>query len=130
MLWRQYFPAVMAMGMANMFGDDDEDGGVVVTGTKHKPMVTLQFSDGPYTLNRAMVDHLGGADEVLKYEEAAKHITADEFLKKFWGLVSADAINKAAAVIVAQHLANPLHTRELNLEEDITFINPFGGLGY
>ena len=104
--------------------DEDKIGFVITTAVK-EDFVMLEFSDGPYTLNKAMVEHLGGKEEVLKYTEQAKHITADDFVKGFWNLVSADAVNKTVDFIVQQHLANPLHTLELNLDADVEFVNPF-----
>lgn len=103
----------------------EEQEGFVVTGDEKEEFVMLEFSDGVFTLNKAMVAHLGGAEEVRKYTDQAKLITRDEFVKGFWQLVSAAAINNTANVIVQQHLANPFNTREINLENDFIAINPF-----
>ena len=100
--------------------------GFVIAENEASEFVTLEFSDGPYTLNRAMVAHLGGVDEVRSYASQAKSITKDEFVERFWQLVSNAAVNDTIDLIVQQHLANPLHTQQQILDEDVTFINPFG----
>jgi hypothetical protein len=105
--------------------DDDDETAAVITAAPVATAVTLQFADGVYTLNRAMVAHLGGTAQVLEYADAARLITRQQFVDGFWQLVAADVVNRVQQQIVSAHLARaqPL----LTLDEDVTFIKPFGG---
>ena len=68
-------------------------------------VVTLQFADGPHSLNRALVAHLGGPAEVRKYAGDAKNLTHSEFIKRFWTTVEKTAVNSAVNNMINNHLA-------------------------
>lgn len=81
----------------------DKIGHVIVETTGE--IVELEFADGTHRLNRALVAHLGGPDEVRKFASEAKNITHQEFVQRFWHLVEKSAIKGAVNNVIQNHFA-------------------------
>jgi len=64
----------------------------------------MEFKDGTHTIPEAVVAHLGGTEEVKKFDGKFKDKTFPEFMSAFWKLIEKDQLNKAANEFISSHM--------------------------
>jgi len=65
--------------------------------------VFIDFADGNKRVHPAVVQHLGGAGELLKRKAEFKPFTYAQFLDKFWRAVKEDAVHTALNQVIQEH---------------------------
>jgi hypothetical protein len=89
--------------MTNEFGNLRVDVAPEASSIPDNADVFIDFADGNKRVNSAVVQHLGGANVLLKRKAEFKPYTYAQFLDKFWRLVKEDAVHSALNQVIQNH---------------------------